>query len=372
MEKRRIEKLNVEPSLLGYGCMRFPVTEDGKIIEEEATKLLDRAMAGGVTYIDTAYPYHNEKSEEFVGRYLEGKDRESYYLATKLPVWKLESKEDVRKYFDEQLKKLRTHYVDFYLLHALDKDKWEKVLKFDVINECLKLKEEGKIRFLGFSFHDEMDVFKEIINYRDWDFVQLQLNYVDTKIQQGIEGYEIAKSKGIPVVIMEPVKGGALAKLPDAMDSIFKEINPHLSTASWAMRYLGSMDNIKVILSGMTTMEQVEDNLNTFNNFKPLNEEEEKAVEKVTEIYISRQQNRCTTCGYCMPCPFGVRIPTNFKIWNTAYIYEDMEKGKKDYMKLKEEERASHCQKCGACEPKCPQMIHIIEDLKKVTKEFEG
>lgn len=372
MEKRKIEKLGVEPSLLGYGCMRFPVTEDGAIIEEEAALLLDKAMENGVNYIDTAFPYHNEKSEEFVGRYLEKKDRDSFYLATKLPVWKLEKQEDVRRIFEEQLAKLRTDHVDFYLLHALDKDKWEKVLKYNAIEECLKLKEEGRIRFLGFSFHDEMHVYKEILNYRDWDFVQLQLNYVDTNIQQGLEGYEMAKERNIPVVIMEPVKGGALAKLPKAMDSIFKDIHPELSTASWAMRYLGSMDNIKVILSGMTTMDQVEDNLKTFTDFKPLDEEEQKAIEKVTEIYRSRQQNRCTTCGYCMPCPFGVKIPANFKIWNTAHIYEDLDKGRENYMKLEENERASHCQQCGACEPKCPQMIEIIADLKKVAAEFEN
>lgn len=370
MEKRKIAKLNVEPSLLGYGCMRFPLDKDGGIDEKEATRLLDRGMEGGITYIDTAYPYHNEKSEEFVGRYLEGKDRKSFYLATKLPIWKLESREDVLKYFEEQLSKLRTDYVDFYLLHALDKEKWEKVLKFNVIDECLKLKEEGRIKNLGFSFHDELDVFKEIVNYRDWDFLQLQLNYVDTNIQQGIEGYEIAKAKGIPVVIMEPVKGGQLAKLPAAMEDIFKRVNPNKSTASWAMRYLGSMDGIMTILSGMTEMSQVEDNLDTFNNFKALNEEEKRAIEEVTRIYRDRQQNRCTTCGYCMPCPFGVKIPVNFKIWNKAYIYEDLEAGKKDYLKLKEEERASNCQKCGACEPKCPQMIEIRKDLEKVAKEF--
>lgn len=372
MEKRKMNKNAEEVSLLGFGCMRFPLDSEGKIDEGEAGKLLDTAIAGGVNYIDTAYPYHDGASEDFVGRHLEKYDRNSYYLATKLPVWKIEKTEDVRTIFEEQLKNLRTDHVDFYLLHALDKEKWENVLKFGMMEECLKLKEEGKIRNLGFSFHDELDVFKEIINYRDWDFVQIQLNYVDNNIQQGIEGYDIAFEKGIPVVIMEPVKGGALAKLPPAMENIFRELRPEASVASWAFRYVGSMEGIKVILSGMTTMEQVEDNLKTFSDFEPLSRQEEAAVERVTSEYRSRQENRCTTCGYCMPCPFGIKIPKNFKIWNTASIYEDHEKGRLEYMEMEEGERAAACRHCGACEPKCPQMIEIIRDLEKVAETFSA
>lgn len=372
MKQSKFDRLGIETSQLGYGCMRFPVNEDRSINEPEAQRLLDRAIVGGITYIDTAYPYHDYKSEEFVGRALEKYDRGSYKLATKLPVWKVEKPEDVREIFFEQLGKLRTDYIDFYLLHALDKERWDKVVELKILDELDKLKDEGRIRYIGFSFHDELHVFEEIIRSRNWDFCQIQLNYIDRNIQQGMRGYEIAEELGIPLVIMEPVKGGALAKLPKEMTDIFNSLDDTKSVASWSFRFLGSLPNVKVILSGMTAMDQLEDNLETFNNFVPLNDEEKEAIEKVTEVYRGRQQNRCTTCEYCMPCPFGVKIPNNFKLWNTGYIYEDLEEAKKKYYGLAEGERASQCQECGACEPKCPQGIEIIEDLKKVAQLFEA
>lgn len=371
MKKSVFEKSGIEVSQLGYGCMRFPVNEDRSINEEKAQELLDRAIAGGITYIDTAYPYHDGKSEEFVGRALSKYDRNSYRLATKLPVWKVEKTEDVRTIFEEQLSKLRTDHVDFYLLHALDKERWEKVKELKMLDVLEELRNEGKIINIGFSFHDELHVFEEIIRYRKWDFCQVQLNYIDRNIQQGMRGYEIAEELGIPLVIMEPVKGGLLAKLPDEMTEIFKKADPERSTASWSFRFLGSLPDVKVILSGMTMMDQLEDNLKTFNDFKPLNDEEREAIEKVTEIYRGRQKNRCTGCEYCMPCPFGVKIPTNFAIWNRGYIYEDLENAKEKYQKMDEEGRASQCQECGRCETLCPQRISIIEDLKKVAAELE-
>lgn len=366
----RIEKLGVEPSRLGYGCMRFPTNEDRSINEQEAQKLLDQAIAGGVTYIDTAWPYHDEKSEEFVGRALQRYDRASYYLATKLPVWKVEKTEDVRFYFDEQLNKLRTDYIDFYLLHALDRCRWDQVKELGILGELTKLKEEGRIRFIGFSFHDEYDVFEEIIQFHPWDFCQIQFNYVDTEIQAGLKGCQLAESLGIPVIVMEPVKGGSLAKLPDSMESIFQKIHPDASTASWAFRFVASHPNVKVILSGMSTMEQVEDNLKTFSDFKPLDDAEMGAIASVTREYQTRLNNQCTACGYCMPCPFGLKIPANFRIWNTGAVYEDLEGAKKRYYELSEDERASRCQECGACEVQCPQGISIMDDMKKVAAQF--
>lgn len=370
MEKRLMKDLNVSPSLLGFGCMRFPTNEDGSINEVEAQKLLDKAIEGGVTYIDTAYPYHGEKSEEFVGRALEKYPRDSYFLATKLPVWKVTKREDVRPIFLEQLKKLRTNHVDFYLLHALDKERWDNILKCQMIEELEELRKEGKIRFIGFSFHDELPVFEEIIRYRKWDFCQIQLNYIDRFIQQGMKGYEIAKELEIPLVIMEPVKGGQLAKLPKELEEEFTSLNTGKSVASYSFRWLGSLDNIKVILSGMTQMDQVLDNLDTFTNFKSLTDEELQRVENVTRKYKERQMNNCTTCGYCMPCPFGINIPQNFKIWNKAHVYEDIETAKKEYEKLKDG-RAEKCKHCGACEPQCPQKITIISDLEKLASELK-
>ena len=245
MEKRKFEKLGVSPSLLGYGCMRFPVREDKTIDEEKAQALLDHAIENGVTYIDTAYPYHDQQSETFVGKALSKYDRDSYYLATKLPVWMVKETSDVRKYFEEQLRRLQTDHVDFYLLHALNKERWEDIKRLDMIHEVEKLREEGKIRHIGFSFHDEYPVFEEILTYRDWDFCQIQLNYVDTVIQQGMKGYELTEKMGIPVVIMEPVKGGALAKLPSVMEDIFHDVSPERSVASWAFRYVATLPNVQ-------------------------------------------------------------------------------------------------------------------------------
>jgi len=370
MEHRKFEKLGITPSLLGFGCMRFPMMEDKSIDEEKAQELLDKAIASGVTYIDTAYPYHDQKSEEFLGRALSKYDRDSYYLATKLPVWLIEETSEVRDYFEEQLRRLRTDHVDFYLFHALNKERWEEIKRLGMIEEVEKLREEGKIKYIGFSFHDEYPVFEEILTYRDWDFCQMQLNYVDTVIQQGIKGYKLTEILDIPVVIMEPVKGGTLAKLPAVMEDIFHEVEPDRSVASWAFRYVASLPNVKVILSGMTEMYQLEDNLKTFGDYEPLNSIEMEAIEKVTTIYRNRQMNECTACGYCMPCPFGVNIPGNFRIWNQGSIYEDLAGAREKYQSMDEAKRAIACQECGACEPQCPQFITIIDDLKRVALEL--
>lgn len=371
MEYREMEKLAIKPSLLGFGCMRFPTREDKSIDEEKSQALLDKAIDSGVTYIDTAYPYHEKTSEKFVGSALSKYNRTTYFLATKLPVWLVEEPSDVRKYFEEQCENLNTDYIDFYLLHALNKERWNAVKKHKMIEEVEKLRDEGRIRFIGFSFHDEYSVFEEILNFRKWDFCQIQLNYVDTKIQQGMKGYELANKLGIPIVIMEPVKGGALAKLPEQMENIFHALDKERSVASWAFRYIASLPNVKVVLSGMSDMDQVEDNLKTFNDFVPLSHSEIEAVEKVTQIYRNRQMNDCTGCNYCMPCPYGVNIPGNFVIWNQGSIYEDPESAKGKYHRLEESKRAIACQECGACESQCPQYIPIINDLKRVVAQFE-
>lgn len=367
MKKRGFPKLGVNPSMLGFGCMRFPLKEDGNIDEMEAERMIDKAMQSGVTYIDTAYPYHNGDSEPFVGRVLKKYDRESFFLATKLPIWKISSREEAKKIFEEQLQRLGVEYVDFYLLHALDKEKWDKVLEYDILSLCEELKEEGKIRFLGFSFHDVYSVFEEIIKYRDWDFCQLQLNYMDMDIQAGMKGYELAEKLKVPIVVMEPIKGGSLANLPEDVTQMFTEYNKEASLSSWALRYVGSLPNIKVILSGMSTYDQLLDNLDTFADFKELNEEELHLVQKVSDTLKARTQNGCTGCGYCMPCPFGVNIPNNFRYWNNGHIYDDHAMFK-DKLNKMGGEFADMCKECGACEKMCPQQIKIREDLKKVIK----
>lgn len=373
MEYRNFEKLGVSPSLLGFGCMRFPLNENGSICEPEAEKMLDTAIGTGVTYIDTAYPYHNGDSEPFLGRVLKKYSRKDFFLATKLPIWNVKTLEDAKRLFQEQLDRLQVDYVDFYLLHCLDKEKWQTVLDLGLIPYFEEMKQQGKIRFFGFSFHDDYEVFETIATYRPWDFCQIQYNYIDTDVQAGDKGYALTEKLGIPLVIMEPVKGGSLAQLPDDVTLPFKEARPNSSISSWALRWVASKPNVKVVLSGMSTMEQVEDNLHTFGNFEPLSQEEANLVSQVADAIKKRTKNGCTGCAYCMPCPFGVDIPRNFRIWNDLSMYGNKEKAKHSFFQeLDVSARADQCQKCGKCETVCPQSISIRENLEAAARELNA
>ena len=373
MEYRNLERLGVSTSLLGFGCMRFPLNEDGSICEPEAEKMLDTAIEAGVTYIDTAYPYHNGDSEPFLGRVLKKYNRKDFFLATKLPIWNVKTLEDAKRLFQEQLDRLQVDYIDFYLLHCLDKEKWQTVLDLGLIPYFEEMKRQGKIRFFGFSFHDDYEVFETIATYRSWDFCQIQYNYIDTDIQAGDNGYALTEKLGIPLVIMEPVKGGSLAQLPEDVTEPFKKARPDSSISSWALRWVASKPNVKVVLSGMSTMEQVEDNLHTFGNFEPLTEEESAMVSQVAENIKKRTKNGCTGCSYCMPCPFGVDIPKNFRIWNDFSMYGNKEKTRQAFFQeLDISARADQCQKCGKCETVCPQSISIRENLEAAAKELNA
>ena len=372
MEKRRLEKLGIETSLLGFGCMRFPVTQEGKIDVPEAERMLDRAIAAGVNYIDTAYPYHDGESEPVVGRILKKYDRDSFFLATKLPVWLVNSVEDAARLFEEQLQRLQTDHIDFYLLHAMNKERWDAMKKLGVVEYCEKLKAEGRIRYLGFSFHDDYEVFEEILRYREWDFCQIQYNYLDTQEQAGDKGYALTESLGVPLVIMEPVKGGSLAGFSEDINEKFRAMDPDSSIASYALRWVGSHPNVKVVLSGMSTMEQVEDNLKTLGDFRPLSESENAQIEEIVKELRSRVQNGCTGCRYCMPCPAGVNIPGNFRTWNNYHIYRTYDHVKRAWeVELKDEEKAKNCIKCGKCEAQCPQKLPIREHLVRVQKDMD-
>lgn len=372
MEKRKMENLGIETSLLGFGCMRFPVTAEGKIDEHEAEKMLDQALAAGVNYIDTAYPYHNGDSEPFVGRVLKKYDRSTFYLATKMPPWAVESLEDAKKVFANQLERLQTDYIDFYLLHAMNRTDWKKMRDLGIVEYCEELKKEGKIRYFGFSFHDDYETFEEILTYRDWDFCQIQLNYMDMNEQAGKRGYDLTEKLGIPLVIMEPVRGGSLAKFSQDISDKFKAMDPNASIASFALRFVASMPNVKVVLSGMSTMEQLQDNLATFTNFKPLSEAEYAGIEDVVKTLRSRVQNGCTGCRYCMPCPAGVDIPGNFAAWNNLHIYRSYEMVSWAWENnIGEKAQAKNCIQCGKCEKACPQKLSIREDLKRVQEDMD-
>ena len=377
MEKRAMEKLGIETSLLGFGCMRFPMTADGKIDEAEAERMLDQAYAAGVNYYDTAYPYHNGESERVVGRVMKKYDRGSFVLATKLPCWLIKNTDDIERIFEEQLEKLQTDYIDFYLMHALNKDSFQKMVDIGCVEKLEQLKAEGKIRYLGFSFHDKYEAFERIINYRDWDFCQIQLNYMDAgereEFQQaGMKGYHLTEEKNVPLIIMEPVRGGSLAAFPEDITEVFHGLNPDASIASYALRWVGSLPNVKVILSGMSTMNQLTDNLRTFDKFEPLSEKETETIDKVVAMINSRMQNGCTACRYCMPCPAGVDIPRNFRIWNLYHMYGNYNAVKWDWEDgLGEEHKAKNCIKCGKCEKACPQKLSIRADLERVQADLD-
>ena len=375
MQYRKFGNTGVEVSALGFGCMRFPVNEDKTINEEKAIAMVRHAIDNGVNYVDTAYPYHQGTSELVVGKALKDGYREKVYLADKMPVWLLETEDDFDKYLDEQLKKLDTDHIDFYLLHALSRERYEeKVKKLNLTKKLEEAKAAGKIRYIGFSFHDSLDLFKEIIDsYDGWDFCQIQYNYIDRDIQAGDKGYALAEKLGVPMVIMEPVKGGSLAALPEEVEAPLKALRPDASTSSWALRWVASHPNVHVVLSGMSTMEQVEDNLKTFGNFEPLNEKEEKVVEETAAAIKARTKNGCTGCAYCMPCPHGVNIPKNFRIWNDFSMYGNKEITRQNYFQyLPESERADKCKSCGKCEKVCPQSLSIRENLKQVAEEMDA
>ncbi len=371
MEYKHIKTLTAKPSLLGFGCMRFPLDENNEIDEEIAGQMLDKAINEGVNYIDTAYPYHNGTSEPFVGKVIKKYPRSQIYLASKLPIWLAKKKADVKALFEEQLKRLQVDYIDFYLIHALDKEKWQKTLELDVIPFLTEMKQAGKIRYLGFSFHDDYEVFQNILLYHDWDFCQIQLNYMDTQIQAGLKGYQLADKLDIPLIVMEPIKGGRLVNLPQDLKERLIDYEPSNSIASWALRWVASLPNVKVVLSGMSSMKQVLDNLETFRQFTPLNEEEQQLIDETAQALHARVKNGCTGCGYCMPCPFGVDIPANFRIWNEAAMFEQQEAGEKQYAALSSK-AAQFCQKCGKCEAVCPQHIAVRDDLESVQKELSS
>lgn len=375
MQYRKFGGTGWRVSALGFGCMRFPTT-DGKpssmnIDRAEATRMVRRAIDRGVNYIDTAYPYHGGRSERLVGDILKDGYRERVKLATKSPIWLIKKGKDFDRFLDLQLKRLRTDHVDFYLFHGLRKESWEDVvLKHKLLDRARKAVEEGKIDHLGFSFHDKYASFKQIVDGFDgWDFCQIQYNYMDVKNQAGTKGLKYAASKGLGVVVMEPLLGGRLANPPKYIRSMFKDSGVEARPADLALQWLWDQPEVSVVLSGMSTMRQVTGNLRSADrsSIGSLGAREHGLIEKVREKYRGMVLIPCTKCDYCMPCPNGVRIPLNFEEFNDGFIHNDLENARRVYSKFMSKKiRASSCKQCGKCEEKCPQRIPISEWMPKV------
>ncbi len=376
MQYRNFGKTGVSCSVLGFGAMRFPTlnNDESQIDEEKAIEMIRYAIDHGVNYVDTAYPYHRGKSEVVVGKALKDGYREKIFLATKSPVWQVERYEDFERFLDEQLEKLQVDHIDMYLMHALNKQRWEKIKALEFSKFFAKAKAEGKIRFAGFSFHDRYHVFKQIVDeYSLWDFCQIQLNYMDIDYQAGLKGLNYASSKGLAVVIMEPLKGGKLAKLPKKVMDIFKESEKSWSAVEWSLRWLGNLPQVSVVLSGMSSLEQLRENLKIADHLveNTLSVDDLQVIGKVRKTLQSFAVINCTGCGYCLPCPSGVDIPGNFRIYNEAVMFENMEEGKGIYRWFENQKiSASLCVECGQCLSKCPQKLEIPSLLKKVHREF--
>ena len=369
MKTKSFPSLNADLSLLGYGLMRLP-EKDGKIDFEQAHKLTDKAIENGVNYFDTAYMYHNGESELFLNDVIKRHGRSSFYIADKLPLWDCNDKEYIDKTIEEQFRRLDVDYIDFYLLHGMGKDNWEKALKYDAIPTLEKLKKDGRIGRIGFSFHDNKQVLESMMQYEKWDFAYIQFNYFDYKRQKANELYQVLEKHNIPMVAMEPVRGGLLANPPRGFGDEFKKQYPDRSVASWALRYSGSFTNTCNVLSGMSNMEQVEDNLNIFNNFKPLNTEELALVKSVRNKIFDVDQIPCTNCAYCKSCPLDIDIQRCFGVYNEYKIMgnEDWYNGQKK--EIKESGRGPEkCTACGMCVAKCPQKIEIPSRIKELIAE---
>ncbi len=380
MQYRKIEKLGIEVSAFGVGCMRFPMKklEDGTDVVDEAisTPAIRHAIDSGVNYIDTAYVYSGgRKNEIALGHALRDGYREKVYVATKLPTWPVKTKDDMWRILGESLEDLETDHIDFYLLHALNKGSFEKMRDLGALDFLTEAKAQGKIRYACFSFHDGYEAFEEIINAYDWDMAQIQFNYMDVENQAGLRGVKLAGEKGIPLVIMEGLRGGKLATAPDNVQAVFDEFPVKRSPVEWGFRWLCDFPQIATVLSGVTNLEQTENNLEIFDRCTvgAMTDEEKALMDRVREAYLSRTKVGCTGCRYCMPCPNDVEIPRIFSIWNNRFQFNEPMKGNWDYKRrIDEGHDASKCVECGACESVCPQQLNIIELLKQADAEMRA
>lgn len=378
MQYRKFGKLDWEVSVLGFGIMRMPtIGEDaGNIDMDKSTEMIRRAIDAGLNYMDTAYVYHNEKSEVALGIALKDGYRKKVRIATKLPIWMVKETDDFDVMLDEELKRLQTDKVDFYLMHALNKPSWEKVQRLDLLKKAEAAVKDGRIGHVGFSFHDNLDTFKQIVDgYDDWTFCQIQYNYMDNDFQAGRQGLRYAADKGLAVVIMEPLKGGNLAADIPQVRPILEQAEKKRKPADWALQWLWNQPEVSVVLSGMSTLEQVEENLESAHNSRIglLTEKELALIDQVRIVLDDLRPIDCTSCEYCLPCPAGVNIPQVIDFYNRVSVYKGIENTPQLYkLFVQDDKRAKNCIQCEECLSKCPQSIPISDWMPVIDGVLEN
>ncbi len=362
-------------SLLGFGLMRLPQTKDGGPIDEKtAASMVDYALNHGVNYFDTAWPYMNGESEPFIGKALRGKPRDSYYLATKMPTWFLESATDAERYFDDQLKRCQVDYFDYYLLHNYELERAEKCAQFGLFELMKKKQQEGKIRHLGFSIHDGFEAMQKVTAMHDWEFIQLQINYMDWDMTYMQKQYDHARAAGLPVIIMEPVRGGVLASLEGSAAEALAAVRPGESQAAWALNFCASLEGVITILSGMTAPRQLEENVEILSHPWQFSEHDYAAVQKAAAEYQKSGAVQCTGCNYCMDCPEGVDIPKMLAIYNDYLRHNVGISFLTAYYAMGEGKQSYYCTGCGQCLDLCPQKLPIpdhMRDIKKLVEKLD-
>lgn len=383
MQYRKFGKLDWKVSALGFGFMRLPIIggDTGNIDQEKTNEMIRHAIDAGLNYVDTAYVYHNQKSEIALGKALQGGYREKVRIATKLPIWLVENSDDFDRMLEEELKRLQTDHVDFYLMHSLDQGKWEKIHKLGLLKKAEAALADGRIRYLGFSFHDKLDVFKQIVDGYPWTFCQIQYNFMDVNFQAGKAGLQYAADKGLAVVIMEPLRGGRLAADLPAARPIWAQAKKQRTPAGWALQWLWNQPEVSVVLSGMGTLQQVKENLASAERSRVglLNTDELALYEEVRETLVKLSPIGCTACEYCLPCPNGVNIPQIFDHYNRIAMYDDLEGIRAQYkLFMADDHKAANCIQCGECLSKCPQGLPIsdwmpvIDGVLSMGKPFQA
>ena len=374
MQYRTFKKLDREVSLLGMGAMRLPETEDGQINEPEAIDIIRSAIDAGRNYVDTAFGYHNGKSEGLVGKALRDGYREKVLLADKMPIWLAKDEEHMKEMFQTQLERLDTDYIDMYLVHSVNKPNWKRIKKLNLMPFLEEMKAAGKIKHIGFSFHDSYELFEEVLDSYPWEFCQIQLNYMDKDIQAGVKGLKLAAEKGLSVIIMEPLKGGKLTTgIPPTVQELWNNAPVKRTPAEWGFKWLANMPEVTLILSGMSSREQLQQNIATVSaaDLNVLSDEERELIDKVSDEYNRLIKYSCTGCEYCLPCPQKLKIPDLIDTLNEWNIYGQNPATKMEYIEWVPEGRhASDCISCKACEKKCPQGLPIAQIMKETSEIF--